>query len=114
MRAGALDDRITIQRPITAPDPEYGLQPTDEWETVYARLPAEVQDNLPSKSESVRGGLRQATRPARVRIRYLRTITSDMRVIVHGEVDEVFQITGGPAVLGRREWTEFTIEAYTS
>jgi hypothetical protein len=37
-----------------------------------------------------------------------------MRVIVHNETDEVFQISGGPAELGRRQWIEMTIRAYST
>lgn len=113
MRGGQLDRRVTIQRPAEVVDDIYGPQPGG-WEDVAARVPAQVWDDLPSKSETVQGGLRMADRPARVRIRYMRGLSSDMRIVVHNEVDEVFQISGGPAEIGRREWTEFTIRAYTS
>lgn len=119
MHAGELDRRITIQKPGTVDDPEYGPQPGG-WENVYSRIPARVFDQLPSNSESVQGGLRMSDRPAQVRTRYLKRITSDMRVIVHskdsasGEQDVVYQISGGPAEIGRREWMEFTIRAYSS
>lgn len=113
MRAGTLDRRITIQKPGLVDDPLYGPQ-SGGWEVVAERIPAQVLDDLPSRSESVQGGLRMAARPARVRIRYMRGITSDMRVIVHRETDEVYEIDSTPAELGRREWTEFTIRAYTT
>lgn len=117
--AGQLDRRITIQRPTSVDDPEYGPQPGG-WADVYTRVPAQVLDQLPSNSENVQGGLRMAERPARVRTRYLKRITSDMRVIVHakdsaaGEQDVVYEISGGPAEIGRREWTEFTIRNFSS
>lgn len=115
MRAGVLDRRITIQRPPQVTDDEYGPQQgPGDWPVVVSRIPAQVWDDLPSKSEAVQGGLRQADRPARVRIRYMRGLTSDMRVVVHNEVDEVYQISGGPAEIGRREWIEMTIRGYTS
>lgn len=113
MRGGDLDRRITIQKPGTVDDPIYGPQPGG-WVDVATRIPAQVWDNLPGSSESVQGGLRMADRPARVRIRYMRGLSSDMRVIVHNETDEVFEISGGPAELGRRKWIEMTIRAYTS
>lgn len=113
MRSGVLDRRITLQRPIQV-EGEYGPQPSNEWETVFTRLPAQVQDDLPSQSEQVQNGLKMADRPARVRVRYLRGITSDMRVVLHDEVDTLFYISGGPAEIGRREWTEFTMRAYSS
>lgn len=119
MHAGQLDRRITIQKPGTVDDPEYGPQPGG-WVDVYARIPARVFDLLPSNSESVQGGLRMSDRPAQVRTRYLKRITSDMRVIVHakdsaaGEQDVVYQMSSNPAEIGRREWLEFTIRAYSS
>lgn len=117
MNAGQLDRRITIQRQQVDTAGEFGPQPTDTWVNAFpllARIPAQVWDDLPSKSESVQNGLRMADRPARVRIRYMRGITSDMRVVVHNELDEVFQISGGPAEIGRREWIEFTIRGYST
>lgn len=113
MRGSQLDDRITIERPTQVEVPGYGMQP-GPWAVLVARIPAQVLDALPSKSESVRDGLATATRPARVRIRYMRGLSSDMRVILHGETDEVFSIVGGPAELGRRRWIEMTLEAYSS
>lgn len=112
MRAGQLDRRITIERPGVI-DGEYGPQPGG-WVPVVARVPAQVRDVLPSKSETVQDGLAVAIRPARLRIRYLRGITSDMRITLHGDTDVVFQIVGGPAEIGRREWLEMTIKQYST
>lgn len=112
MRGGELDRRITIERP-TLIDGEYGPQP-GPWELVAARVPAQVWDNLPSKSETVADGLKQATRPARLRIRYMRGLSSDMRITLHNETDVLFQISGGPAEIGRREWVEMTITQYST
>lgn len=115
MHTGQLDRRITIQRPERIDrDDGYGVQETGEWLDVFVRLPAQVQDNLPSKSEALQNGLRMADHPARVRIRYLRGITADMRVIVHNEVDDIYQIDSTPAEIGKREWTEFTIRGYST
>lgn len=117
MRGGQLDRRITIWRPAPVDDPVYGPQPGG-WSIVAARVPAQLMDDLPSKSERTDAGIKIAERPARVRIRYLRGLTSDMKITLHdgadatGDVD--FQIAGGPAEIGRREWTEFTVRAYSS
>lgn len=117
MKAGDLDRRVTIQRPGTVDDPEYGPQPGG-WEDVAARVPAQKRDELPSRSESVEGGLAMAGRPARLRIRYMAGLSSDMRIVLHNgddpAQDEFFQITGGPAEIGRREWIEFTIKAFST
>jgi head-tail adaptor len=115
MRAGVLDRRITIQRPGVVDDPVYGPQPGG-WSDVTnaVRIPAQRVDSLPSQSESVQGGLRMADRPARLRIRYMKGLTSDMRIVMHDEDDQIYEISGGPAEIGRREWIEFTIRAYSS
>jgi len=117
MHGGQLDRRITIWRPTVVEDPEYGPQP-GERVPVATRVPAQVLDSLPSKSESTEAGVKVADRPARVRIRYLRGITSDMEITLHdgpdasGDVE--FKIVGGPAEIGRREWTEFTVTHYST
>ena len=93
--------------------PPYGLQP-GPWEVVVARLPAQRQDDLPSNTEANTNGLRTSDSPARLRIRYMRGLTSDMRVTMHDEVDRLYQISSTPAEIGRREWLEFTIREYST
>ena len=112
MKAGQLRHRVTIQSKTVTQDTDYGTE-SITWTTFAARISAQVQDVLPSKSESVQQGLRVAARPARVRIRYRTGITSDMRIVVHGATDRTMQITGGPAEIGRHEWIEMTCEEYT-
>lgn len=112
MHAGQLNERISIQRKTSVDHPLYGQQPGG-WETIYTRIPAQVMDDLPSKTESVQGGMRMSAHPARVRMRYLPGIKSDMRVVRHSaEGDEIYQIDSTPAMIGQREWTEFTIRNY--
>lgn len=113
MRSGQLDRRITIERPTQVDTPPYGMQP-GPWEVVAARVPAQRQDELPGNTESNVNGLRLSDSPARLRIRYMRGLTSDMRVIMHDEVDRIYEISSTPAEIGRREWTEFTIREYSS
>lgn len=110
---GQFDRRITIQRPGVEVDGEYGPQP-GEWETVFARVPAQVRDTLPGNAERNGQAINLTEKPARVRIRYMRGITSDMRIIVHNEVDTIHQISAGPAEIGRREWLEFTVREFSS
>lgn len=110
-----MDRRITILAPTVFDDPEYGPQP-GEFAPIFRgeRIPAQRQDELPSNSESVTNGLQMAYKPARLRIRYRPDITSDMRIIMHDENDKLYEISGGPAEIGRREWTEVTIREYSS
>ncbi|MDP3650900.1 MAG: head-tail adaptor protein [Rhodoferax sp.] len=113
MRAASYDRRVTIEQKTVTPDPDYGT-PAITWTPFATRIAAQVQDTLPSKSESVQQGIRIAAKPARVRIRYLSGVSSDMRVVVHGLTDRVMQITGGPAELGRREGIEIVCEEYST
>lgn len=120
VRAGALDRQITIEAP-TSVDGEYGPQP-GPWvplipigsPAVGGRLWANVQDVLPSHSEAVRQGLEIAKNLTRIRIRYRSDVTSAMRITLHGETDVVYQIVAGPAEIGRKQWTEFMVEKYSS
>lgn len=114
MRAGELDRRITLLKPTAVDDPVYGPQPGPD--TVFAaRVPARKWDDLPGNSEAVAGGLRLSGRPAKVRIRYMRGVTSDMRVILHDDIGDVsYEMTSTPAEIGRKEWLEFTIKAFSS
>ncbi len=113
MKAGQLDRRITIEAKTSVSDPDYGTE-TVTWTTFASRISAQVQDVLPSKSESAADGLVIATRPARIRIRYMSGITSDMRLIVHGATDRLMQIVAGPAELGRREGIEMMATEYST
>lgn len=110
---GQFDRRITIQRPGVEVDGEYGPQP-GEWETVFARVPAQVWDTLPGNAERTGQAINLSEKPARVRMRYVRGITSDMRIIIHNEVDTIHQISAGPAEIGRREYIEFTVREFSS
>lgn len=110
---GKFDRRITFQRPGVAQDGEYGPQPAG-WVTVFDRVPAQVWDILPGTAEATGKVLNMAEKPARVRMRYTAGITSDMRIIVHNEVDTFHQISAGPAEIGRRQFVEFTIKEYSS
>lgn len=113
MKAGDLDRRVTLQKETRVDDPYTGPGPST-WADFVTRAPAQVRDDLPGNTESTQTGLRMSNHPARVRMRYLRGVTSDMRVIVHNETDEIYEITSTPAEIGRREWIEFTIRSYSS
>lgn len=116
MRAGQLDSRVSFLAAALVEDDVYGPQPGEFEPVLTPRIPAQVWDNLPGQDESVQGGAHVADRPARVRMRYLdgRGVTSDMRMVLHDETDRLYEITGGPAELGRREWIELTVKAFSS
>lgn len=112
MRAGTLNQLIRFERPNRVVDPAYGPQPStwEEVDTVWAN----VQDVLPSRSESVAAGIRIAARPARIRIRYRDDITSDMRIVLLDRGNRVMQIVAGPAELGNREGIELMATEYST
>ncbi len=122
MRAGDLDRQITIEYPAKTQDPDYGTEiitwtplATVGSPPVAQRFWAEVQDAMPSRAESVQQGLAVARNQTRIRIRWRSDISSDMRVIVHGDTDVLYQIVGGPAeIRGRKVMLEMVCERYSS
>lgn len=112
MRAGKLNRRVTIQAKQEVDDPIYGPQPAD-WTDVVT-VWAEVQDVLPSKSESVKEGLAVAYNRTRIRMRYREGVTSAMRIVELGGMKRTLQIVGGPAILGNREGIEVLCEEYST
>ncbi len=119
MRSSDLDRQISVERRTITKDAVYGGK-VETWvplvpvgsPPVAARFWAQVQDVLPSRSESVRQGLEVARDQVRIRTRYRSDVTSDMRVTVHGDADVLYQIVGGPAMIGRKEWLEMVCERY--
>lgn len=107
------DQRIRIEAKQSTIDPEYGTK-SISW-VPFATVWAQVQDILPSASaEKQPGGIRVENKPARIRIRYMSGITSDMRIILLNRGSEVMQIIAGPAELGRKAGIEFLAEQYST
>lgn len=105
MKKGKLNRRIKFERATSTKDPVYGTSVTT-WKP-FAGAWAEVQDVLPSRSETLSEGVSIQRRPARVRMGYRSDITSDMRVIYQGRT---LEIVSGPAELGRRDGLEFIMQ----
>jgi head-tail adaptor len=118
-----MDRQITIERKQITLDPVYGTELVT-WiplvaeagsPTVAARFWAEVQDALPSRSESVTQGLQVARNQTRIRFRWRDDVDSSMRVTVHGDSDVVYSIVGGPAEIdGRKGMLEIVCEKISS
>lgn len=98
------DTRIRIEYPAKSKDSAGA--PVVTW-TLLAAVWAEVRDDLPSRAEGNRAGLEQVRNPVRIRMRYRSDLNTSMRVR-HGS--RILQIVGGPAMIGRREWTEIICE----
>lgn len=116
-----MDRQILIERKSVTQDPNYGTEiptwvPLSTVDGQPERYWAEVQDVLPSRSESVtQGGLQVARNLVRIRLRYRNDIDSSMRVTLFGTVTHVMQIVGGPAAIeGRKERIEIMCEKYSS
>ena len=119
IRAGDLDKRIRIERPIV--DTAIDGAGSGGWELV-ATVWAQIRDELPSKGERLQSGINLAERPARVRMRWRAGITPAMR-IVHGAkvagdaIDytaaRIMQIVSSPAELGRRDGLELMVVDYS-
>jgi len=112
MDIGEFDRRINIQSKTTGQDATYGTE-TVSWSTL-ATVWAKVSDLVPSKSESVRQGLTMGRNQTRIRFRYRSDVDSSMRITFPDDAGRVLQIVGGPAEIGRRQYTEIVCEDYTS
>ncbi len=107
IRAGELDKRIRIERPVA--DDSFDGAGSGAWALVADDVAAGVVDSLPSRSEKQSEGMTTATRTARVRMRYRRDVAPDMRFVLG---TRVMSIVSGPAEMGRRGGLEFMVEDY--
>jgi SPP1 family predicted phage head-tail adaptor len=107
--ASKLDTRIRIEHKVVARDQQYGTEAVT-W-TEFACVWAEVKDILPSRAERLADSIQIGRRPARIRIRYLPGLSSNMRIIID---NRTHQIVSGPAILGRREAMEIMVEELSS
>ncbi len=133
MQATVYDTPIFIDaKAKVTQDPVYGTEIV-VWKSVTGKRPilAEFQDVLPSRSEAVKQGLAINSRQTRVRFPFISGIDSSMRLRVNrGVGDEkpvdmgdgtnslpasVYQIIGGPALIGaKQEALEIVVEKYSS
>ena len=122
IRAGDLTRRIRIEEKVTTQDATYGTE-VITWRSIASepgspsvavQIAAQVQDVLPSRSESVRQGIELARNQTRVRIRYRDGIDSSMRIVLLGQTEVIYQIIGGPSVLGSNEGLEFVVERFST
>ena len=112
MNIGALNRRITIQEKSVTRDTSYNTE-VITWIT-HAVVWASVQDVPASKTESTANAIRINAGRTKIIIRYLSTVTSDMRIKLTDRSNRILQIVGGPSEIGRREGMEITAETYTT
>jgi len=122
MIPGKFDRQITVEKKSVVKDDTYGSQTVTWVPLVYEpgspqvamRFWANVQDSIPSKDESVQQHLAIAKQQTRLRMRYRDDIDSSMRIIVHGNGDTIYNIVGGPAMIGRKELIEMMLEKFST
>jgi SPP1 family predicted phage head-tail adaptor len=112
VRSGLFNRRITIQKKSTTKNADYGTE-VITWVT-HATVWASVVDILPSKTESTPNNIRINSVRTKIIIRYLSTVTSDMRIKLTDRDDEILQIIGGPSEIGRRDGMEIMAETYST
>lgn len=101
--------RCTIEYKSVTQDPNYGTDLV-VWTELATRW-GNVQDVLPSRSESVQNGLEVSRNQTRLRMLYWTDIDSSMRVVINGIG---YQIISGPAVIGDKDGIEMMIERVSS
>lgn len=113
MNIGQLDRRVRFEEKSVSQDPDFGTEIVT-W-VALATVWANVQDVLPSRSESVLQGLAVAINQTRVRIRWRDDVDSSMRMVIYRPDPITYSIVGGPAVIGgRRGYCEFMVERLSS
>lgn len=122
MRAGALDTPVELQFLATGTVDTRTGRALQNWQpldvaagspTTAQYIWAQFEDVRPSRQESVVQGLEVGRRLAKVTIRYRDDVTSAMRIIRRDGSDSVWSIIGGPAMVGRRAFTELLVETTT-
>lgn len=121
MKPPQLDRQVTVEQKSVTQDATYGTDVVT-WEplavlpgspVVAEKFWAEVTDM--TGREASEQGLAMSRGPKKVTIRYRADIDSSMRVIVHGDVDEVCQITAPPIEIGgRKQWLQLLCERISS
>lgn len=104
--------RVRIEYPVAGVDPTYQT-PTVVW-TLLAEGWAEMIDKLPSRDEATLDTIALSKIRTRLRFRYRTDIDASMRFIIMRPSETVWGVIGGPAMLGRKEQTEFLCEKVSS
>jgi head-tail adaptor len=118
MRAGELDRLIVIEYQLTTVT--NGAQTVDWLPLVATGSPpaavplwASFKDVPPSRSEAVRQGLLVGRNQSVVTIRWRGDVTSAMRIKEYLVSEIIYQIVGGPSMIGRKQWLEMVVERFS-
>lgn len=107
MRLGTLNTRCRIEYIVTAADPATGYD-VATW-TLLRECYCSIQDVLPSSAESIAQGVAVSRSQTRWRARYSNDIDSSMRIVTSNPAN-VYNIVGGPSVIGSKEGVELKLE----
>lgn len=120
---GWVKRQATFYRRTTSIDTATGTE-TESWLPLVevgntspptgAKFWVETQDVRPLR-EVVNNGLQLATNQTLLRMRWRSDITAALKVVLHGDSDEEYQIAGGPsAVVGRKRDMELLLQRFSS
>ena len=112
MNIGSLNTLCRVEYPVKDQDPEFGT-PTITW-TPLSQSWVNMQDVLPSRSESVKAGLSISMGQTRVRARYRTDINASMRIVVLRNPEVVYNLITEPVELGHKDGIEFMVERVSS
>ena len=104
-----LNGRCKIEKKQVTIDETYGTEVIN-WVQVGVFW-CEIQDVLPSKSESIQSSVNIGKKQSRLRIRYTKNLDSSMRVVIGSDI---YQFVSDFAELSDRQYLEVLIEKYTS
>jgi len=104
-----LNRRCRVEYPVETQDAVYGSD-VATW-ALLAVIWCNIQDELPSKTESTQNGVVINTKRSRFRARYRTDIDSSMRIICDGIT---YQIVSAAAEIGKKQHMEMMIERYSS
>lgn len=104
-----LDKRCRIEYKSVTNDSTYGTE-VIAW-ALLAVVWCEIQDVLPSRSESIEAEINISKNPARWRARHRTDIDSSMRIVIDGTI---YQIVSGPASIDNKKYIECMLEEYSS
>lgn len=122
MKSSRLNRQVSVLRKVATKDGRGGevvqwvpLAPLPGSPVLPERWWAEVQDVLPSRAEKVDGAVALGESMTRIRMRYRTDIDATMRITVHGDSDQTYEIRSGPAEIGGpKDRIEIMCERYST
>lgn len=103
-----LNNRCVIERKVITQDTVFGSE-IITW-TLFQSAWCDIQDVMPSRDERVKNDMAMSSVRSRIRLRYRTDIDSSMRFVIFRQDETIWNIIGGPGVLGNKQWVEFLIE----